>query len=146
MMSAETAVPSAYFLELEGGLFIGWCILSVLCTFVFKDWTVATVFALSLGPLNLIPAVVGLISEISIFVWGSVVIFGKSHAKQCSTILVNNYLLILGSYAEWTHEDPDNENYCPYLPFMFSFVLLIVKCLLFPFFCLALIIIKREVF
>ena len=52
-------------------------------------------------------------------------------------VLVNNDLSILGSYAEWTHEDSDKENYCPYLPFMFSFVLLIVKWSLVFFFCLA---------
>ena len=70
----------AYFLELEGGLFLGWCIHNVLCTFACKTWMHATICALCLGPFSLIPAVIGLISEISILIWGSVVIFGKSHA------------------------------------------------------------------
>ena len=41
-------------------------------------------------------------------------------------------LSILGSYAEWNHEDPDNDNYCSFTPFMFSFVWLVVKWTLFP--------------
>ena len=57
----------AYYLEVEGGLMVGWCILGVV--------------AICMGPLAIIPVVVGLISGLTITIWGSVNIFGKSFTK-----------------------------------------------------------------
>jgi len=54
----------AYYLVVEGGLMVGWCILGVV--------------AICMGPLAIIPVVVGLISGLTITIWGSVNIFGKS--------------------------------------------------------------------
>merc|ERR1712012_1012681 len=91
----------AYYLEVEGGLMVGWCILGVV--------------AICMGPLAIIPVVVGLISGLTITIWGSVNIFG--------------------SYSKWTSTAVDDENYCPYTPFMWSFVWLILKWVLLPLFC-----------
>ena len=35
-----------------------------------------------------------------------------------------------GAYAEWNYEDIESLNYCPYTPFLFSFIVLILSCLL----------------
>ena len=35
-----------------------------------------------------------------------------------------------GAYAEWNYEDIKSLNYCPYTPFLFSFIVLILSCIL----------------
>ena len=35
-----------------------------------------------------------------------------------------------GAYAEWNYEDIESLNYCPYTPFLFSFIVLILSCIL----------------
>ena len=35
-----------------------------------------------------------------------------------------------GTYAEWNYEDIKSLNYCPYTPFLFSFIVLILSCIL----------------
>ena len=45
---------------------------------------------------------------------------------------------VFGAYSSWSYEEKDKDNkdlsYCPYTPFMFAFVLLILSWVLMPFF------------
>ena len=44
-----------------------------------------------------------------------------------------------GTYAEWNYEDIKSLNYCPYTPFLFSFIVLILSCILIGLFLTAII-------
>ena len=38
----------------------------------------------------------------------------------------NNYLYFSGGYTQWNYEDKTSIGYCPYIPFMFAFGLLML--------------------
>ena len=44
-----------------------------------------------------------------------------------------------GAYAEWNYEDIKSLNYCPYTPFLFSFIVLILSCILIGLFLIRII-------
>jgi len=52
----------------------------------------------------------GCLAQFCITIWGSIKVFG--------------------AYAEWNYEDIESLNYCPYTPFLFSFIVLILSCIL----------------
>ena len=116
----------AYYLEVQGGYMVGMCIFGVLACFMDPNSI----------PVKIAGAV-GSISGFGILIWGSVTIFGKSFTKVALVISLMNDWSFLGSYADWTYADSDaeNENYCPYTPFMWSFVWLILCWSLVPLAC-----------
>jgi hypothetical protein len=65
--------------------------------------------AVECGTLWAMVVVTGL-AQFGVQIWASVVVFG--------------------AYQTWEYEDNSSENYCEYTPFMFAFVILIIKWVL----------------
>jgi hypothetical protein len=57
--------------------------------------------------------VVACLAQFGVQIWASVVVFG--------------------AYKTWEYDDKSSENFCEYTPFMFAFVILIIKWVLFGF-------------
>merc|ERR1711915_162128 len=90
------------------------------CTMCFKkDGDKNCCESCGLGCLTLIASLLS-IANLVIFIWGSIVVFG--------------------SWSDWSSDPGEsvgedgvaNENFCPYTPMMFAFILLVVEWVLMP--------------
>ena len=57
----------------------------------------------------------------------------KFQMKEDRLILITYYFVKIGRYASWTYDDKTDVGYCGYTPFMYSFVMLIIGWVTFPF-------------
>ena len=89
-----------------------------------------------------------LLAQICIVIWGSVLVFGKFIYSitmwksnysyriitiHCDVLLSITYFAKIGNYASWTYDDDNKDEYCGYRPFMYSFGMLILGWMTFPF-------------
>ena len=88
-------------LEVMGGLMLFLAILYIIVGLAF-----GTEANVECGTLWAIVDVTGL-AQFGVLIWASVVVFG--------------------AYKTWEYEDNSSENFCEYTPFMFAFVILIIK-------------------
>ena len=89
-------------LEVMGGLMLFLAILDIMVGLAFGttvDFECPIVVVTGLAALSL--------AEFGVQIWASVVVFG--------------------AYSTWEYEDKSSENFCEYTPYMFAFVILIIK-------------------
>ena len=90
-------------LEVMGALMLFHAILYIMVGLAFGTE------AVECGTLWAIVVVTGL-AQFGVLIWASVVVFG--------------------AYKTWEYEDKSSENFCEYTPYMFAFVILIIKWVL----------------
>ena len=97
-------------LEVMGGLLLFIAILRILVGLTFCTATTAQIVPHSTAVQSVASCpfvVVTGLAQFGVQIWASVVVFG--------------------AYSTWEYDDKSSENFCEYTPYMFAFVILIIK-------------------